>query len=131
GVPPLTGVTIGGVTYDYVFTSGNYSTPSLSGKAIVIGNALINVTGNMSCDIFRLQTNSTVILYCGGSVAFKDSDNQSQRAANFQIMGLKTCKVVDLDNEFMGSVYAPYAAVTLNGSKQIYGSIAADTVILK
>jgi hypothetical protein len=68
---------------------------------------------------------------CAGNVAFKDTDNQNQRAANLQIMGLKTCKLVDLDNEFMGSVYAPYASVTLNGNKQIYGSIAADTVTLK
>jgi hypothetical protein len=131
GLPPLTGVSIGGVTYDYVFTSGTYSTPTISGKAIVIGNAMINVTGSMNCDLFRVQSNSTVVLYCGGNVAFKDSDNRNQRASNFQIMGLKTCKVVDLDNEFMGSVYAPYASLTLTGSKAIFGSIAADTIILK
>jgi len=56
GLPPLTGLKIGGITYDYVFTSGTYVTPTITGSALVTGNALIYVTGNLDCKEFRLQT---------------------------------------------------------------------------
>jgi len=103
---------------------------SLSGDAIVTGTARVYVTGNVDCDMFRIQTNKSVQLYCGGSFKFKDTDNQTQRAVNFEILGLPTCKTFSLDNEFMGAVYAPEASVIINGSKQIYGSVVADSVRL-
>ncbi len=46
-------------------------------------------------------------------------------------MGLSTCRTIDLDNEFMGAVYPPEANITLAGSKQIHGSIAADRITFK
>ena len=130
GVPPLPGI-VDGVLYNSVFTSGTYVTPTITGRAIVTGDALIYVTGLVDCNKFVVRTNATVILYCGGDLKFKDSDNQTLRAINLEIMGLNTCKVVDLDNEFMGAVYAPYASVVLTGSREIYGSIAADRITLK
>jgi len=131
GLPPLKGINIGGITYDYVFTSGTYVTPTITGNALVTGNALIYVTGNLDCNEFRLQTNTTATLYCAGAIHFKDSDNQTQRAANFEVLGLSTCKTVDLDDGFMGAVYAPYAAATLNGNKEIYGSLSANSITFK
>jgi cytoskeletal protein CcmA (bactofilin family) len=127
GLPPGPGA----LGYDYIFVSGVYQWPTLTGKVLVAGNALIYVTGNIKCNVFTIATNCSVTLYCGGSVSFNDTDNQTQRAQNFQILGLKSCKLLDLDNEFMGSVYAPYASVTFVGQKQIYGSIAADQITLK
>jgi hypothetical protein len=129
GVPPLPGI-VGGKLYDAVFSDGIYQMATLTGNAIVTGNAMIYVTGAVDADMFRIQTNKTVQVYCGSSFRFKDTDNQTQRAANFQIQGLPTCKTFALDNEFMGAVYAPQAAVVLNGSKQVFGSIVADSIRL-
>lgn len=130
GVPPIPGV-VGGVAYTAVFNGGTFVASSLSGKVVVTDHSVVYVTGNISVDMFRILTNASITLYAGGSIEFKDSDNQTQRASNFEILGLKTCRNLDLDNEFMGAIYAPYASVTLAGSKQIYGSIAADRIILK
>jgi len=129
GIPPLPGI-VGGKLYNAVFSDGIYQMSTLSGDAIVTGNALIYVTGTIDCDLLRIQTNATVRLYCGGSFKFRDTDNQTQRAVNFGIFGLPSCKTFSLDNEFMGAVYAPEASVTINGSRQIYGSVVADAVRL-
>src|SRR5207237_10845411 len=77
GLPPLTGLNIGGITYDYVFGSGTYVTPTITRNALVTGNALIYVTGQIDCKEFRLQTNTPAAPYCGGSLRFTDSDNHT------------------------------------------------------
>lgn len=130
GVPALPGV-VGGVAYSAVFDGGTFVVSSLAGRAIVTDHSLIYVTGDVNCSMFRILTNASVSLYVGGDLTFNDSDNRTMRAANFEVLGLKTCRNLDLDNEFMGAVYAPYARITLNGNRQIYGSLAADRIILK
>jgi cytoskeletal protein CcmA (bactofilin family) len=129
GVPPLPGI-VDGKLYSAVFSDGYYQVSTLSGEVIVTGKAMLYVTGNLECDLMRIKTNASVQMYCGGSFKFKDTDNQTQRAANFQIFGLPGCTTFTLDNEFMGAVYAPEAAVVINGAKQIYGSVVADSIRL-
>ena len=131
GVPALRNTKIGGKTYDFVFSSGSYQESTITGGAIVTGDAVIYCTGKFDVDKFVIQTNASVILYVGGSVRFGDSNNQTKRAANFEVLGLPTCLSLDLDNDFMGAVYAPQSSTTLNGNKAIYGSICAQFITLK
>lgn len=132
GTPGLRNLKVGTVTYDYVFDGGTYEETSLSGKVLVRGDALIYVTGKVEVEIFRIDAAGSAMLYVGGSsIKFDDTDNQTKRAANFQVLGLPAVKDVDLDNEFLGAVYTPQAKATFSGNKQIYGSICANNVILK
>jgi hypothetical protein len=127
-VPANPKPTIGGVVYDYVLPSGNYSLSSISGKNIYIAtNAQVklHITGDVNLSGQEQLTispqNSSLSIYMAGST-FKVAgnaaiNNLSQNAANFAYYGLPSNTSVQMlgNASFTGSIYAPQANLILGG----------------
>ncbi|HMP82187.1 MAG TPA: hypothetical protein PKA41_05705 [Verrucomicrobiota bacterium] len=127
-----TGGSYNGVSATYILGTGNYklSSMSLSGnaKVFVTGNAKLWVTGN-----FSMAGNSEIVIVNGAtldltlgsdstgnnsaSIAGNGLLNYNQYASSVYIKGMKSLKSLSLkgNGELKGVVYAPYAALTLNG----------------
>jgi hypothetical protein len=118
---------VGGTNYDYVLSGGNYRNSSSfsmdsTKKMIVTGNSSWYVGGN-----FSLSGNATIIiapgaslkLYVNGSTSIGGNGiaNQSGNAMNFMYYGTTNNTSISLSGNasFIGTIYAPSAALTLNG----------------
>lgn len=126
GLSPING-NIGGTNYNYVLFSGNYlmSSLSLSGqnKMLVVGNATLYVTGNVSLSgnaYIYIAPSASLVMYVGGSSASlggKGVINNNAFATNFTYYGLpsNTSLAFSGNAAFTGVVYAPEAEFTLGG----------------
>jgi len=123
-IPPVAG-TVLGTNYTWVLGNGNYLS---SGDAnfhagdtvLVTGNARVYVTGD-----FYMAGNATLIiapgaslqLYVGGANGTIGTLNNAGNCANFTYFGLPNNTSVTLagNDVFLGSIYAPNAALTVSG----------------
>jgi len=140
---PLAGRNIGGTNYTYVAASGDYSAININmgnGETfLVTGRARILVTGNVTLtgdSAIILTTNATVEWYqAGGTVNMggKGVVNGRGFAKDFQLIGLRTCNSISYSGsfQFIGTVYAPSATVTLDGSADAYGAVVGNSIELK
>jgi hypothetical protein len=138
-----TGATIGGTNYMYVAGNGDYSVGNINmgggNMFLVRGRARILVTGNVSLTseaAIILTTNATVEWYqAGGTVNMggKGVVNPRGFAKDFQLIGLRTCTSISYSGsfQFIGTVYAPTATVTLEGSADAYGALVGNSIELK
>lgn len=132
--PPFTGGAFtptsgnfGGTNYTYLITTGNWqlSNLNLSGqnKALVIGHAVLYVTGNVSVSgqsYIQIATNSSLQLYVGGptaSIGGQGVINTPGNATNFFYYGLPSNTSLSFSGNaaFTGAIYAPQADFTLGG----------------
>ena len=122
--PP--GGTINGVTYTYCFTnSGDYIIPSMSGSVYVGTNAQVRlliqsggtdsvlVAGNgadVGSKLTMYIASPSFTIGSGGSI-------DGGRAANLAYYGLPSNTSINFNGNanFTGTIYAPDAAITLNG----------------
>jgi hypothetical protein len=116
-----------GTNYALLITSGNWqlSSLALSGvdKVLVVGNAVLYVTGNVSITgqaYVQIATNSSLQMYVGGSdtaIGGNGFVNTPGNATNFSYFGLPTNKKLTMSGNasFTGAIYAPSAAFSLGG----------------
>jgi hypothetical protein len=114
-------------SYDYVLTSGNYQLSSLSmsgqAKLAVTGNAVLYVTGSFSMSgnaYIKIKPGACLKLYVSGASASIGGNgvvNETGYATNFFYYGLPSNTSVSFsgNGEFIGILYAPNAAFTMNG----------------
>ena len=138
-----TGATIGGTNYVYVAGNGDYSVGNIhmggSDTFLIRGRARILVTGNVALTTdagIILTTNATVEWYqAGGTVNMGGRGVVNPRgfAKDFQLIGLRTCTSISYSGsfQFIGTVYAPSATVTLEGSADAYGALVGNSIELK
>ncbi|HEX7860852.1 MAG TPA: collagen-binding domain-containing protein [Verrucomicrobiae bacterium] len=116
---------IGGVSYKWVLTGGNYNLPTLSlsagDKMLVTGTAILVVNLDMSVSgtiILNPGANLQIYLKSGSiSLSGNGLRNDTGRAYNFGLWCLPAVSQVNIsgDGHIVGTVYAPSAVVSLSG----------------
>ena len=123
-VPP-DGDEIDGVNYTWILGYGNYLlnkgiTFKTGDKILVVGRARVYVTGD-----FIMQGSASIImtpgasleLYVGGANTSIGAVNNPGNCATFSYFGLPGNTSISLagNNSFLGSIYAPNAALSMSG----------------
>jgi len=124
--PPPAPLVVGGVSYNYVLSSGNWAIVSgtFGGKVLVTGNASLYVGPLASIkfsgsDVITIQTNASLNLY--GDTANVDISGQGVQNPGFanQFYYWGTARNTTLsyggNSAFTGVFYAPYADFSLGG----------------
>jgi hypothetical protein len=126
GWTPTSG-TYNGQSYTYLLGTGDYATTSISlsghDSILVTGNARLYLSGTLSMGgqaSIEIATNATLAVYVNGSSASIDGNgiiNDPGNSANFQLYGTSNLTSLSLSGNgtFIGTLYAPEAALTLNG----------------
>ncbi len=124
-------------SYDYVTDSGNYQVSSLSmsghGEMLVRGDTTLYITGNFSMagqSQITILPGASLKIYVGGSASLAGNGvmNLNQDASKYSLYGLPSCTSIDLSGNaaFTGTIYAPNADLSLNGSgNTIYDCVGA------
>jgi len=110
--------------------SGSGSTP-----IIVTGNAVLWVTGDFSLSgggYVQILPGASLTLYVGGSASLSGGGviNGTGLAANFTLIGLSSNTGVSFSGnaDFVGTINAPQAAISLSGNAVVYGAVIGKTV---
>jgi hypothetical protein len=123
---PTAGI-VGGVTYDYVLTAGNWQLSKLAlssgGKMLVTGNATLLVDKDVKLSgnaYIQINPGANLQMYvAAGSVGISGNSimNLTGNAANFGLWGLPTLQNVSFsgDGLFTGTIYAPQAKLAMSG----------------
>jgi hypothetical protein len=151
--PPFTsgaftpgGGLIGTTNYTYLLVSGNYQldhlTMASANKLYVTGDAILYVTGDVDITgnaSIEIANGATLQLYVGGASANLGGNgviNGSGNATNFFYKGLpaNTSLSISGNGTFTGMIYAPNAALNLNGggnnTTDFVGAIVTNTADL-
>ena len=141
GLTPIPGM-VGGTNYGYVVDGTlqqNFNLPSATVDSthpmIVIGNATLYVDGSLVVSgggFIYLDLGASLKLYSGGSMDIGGTGiiNATPRAKDFSIYGLNTCTSINYSGSspFIGTVYAPYTALTFGGAGGGFGSFTASSI---
>ncbi|HYE30717.1 MAG TPA: hypothetical protein VEH27_04770 [Methylomirabilota bacterium] len=132
-----TGATVAGISYDFILGTGNYEangTMNLNNKKMLItGNAVLYVKGDFSVSGnnggIYIAPGAKLAMYVNGSstsIAGNGVVNATGNALNFQYYGLPSNTSLSMGGNatFIGSIYAPQAAMVMNGG----GSTVTDFV---
>ena len=97
----------------------------------ITGDVLLGNTAGI-----KIVNGGSLTLYVGGNIVGNNSagfNNATADSRNLSIYCLDTCtKILFMNSgDFYGTIYAPNAAVGINNSANIYGSIVSDSFILK
>lgn len=128
-----------GTNYTYLLTNGNYVLGQLTIGAgqnmVVTGNVTLFITNNFTISgsgYGYVGTNSSLTLYLGGRSTFSGGgiENATGSASNVAVYGLSNCTILTYSGSqaFIGTVYAPEAALTYSGSAAAYGGLTANTI---
>jgi hypothetical protein len=143
GQPPLPGL-VNGTNYLYALGSGDYyntGSMTISSDAlpmIVTGHARLYVAGNFTISgsgFAWLAPGATLELYGGGgriTISGGGIANSSGVAADLSIYGMPSVTRVDYTGSaaFIGTIYAPSAALTLSGSADASGAAVANSITM-
>jgi hypothetical protein len=137
--------TVGGVTYTYVLTGGNYFITNLDsaayGKSIYIAsNSTLYVTGNVDLDKIIFATNSAGVtnsdlsmprldLYVAAPAVTFAPSLILGTPPQFRVFGLPSCATMTLSSgtPFIGIIYAPQVNLRATGHSCVCGAIVAAT----
>jgi len=138
GLTPMPGLGLDGLPVAFVLGSGNYQLGSvnLSSKTMFVsGNATLYVNGNFSTSGnggVIIAPGATLKLYIAGTASISGNGivNKSGRARNLSIYGLNTSTAFAYTgtSQFIGKVYAPYAAVKFSGGAEAIGAFTGASV---
>jgi Tfp pilus assembly protein PilX len=131
GTSPASNVVVGGVTYDYAISNGNYMISTLDKKCVVTGNAILYVTSNINSSVLMIQSNAAVKIYCGGTSATFNTVNNYATAVALQYFGLPANTSVSLSASWMGGVYAPNADFNITGNDEMSGALVVKSVRMR
>ena len=138
-----TGGLVDGVNYSYILGPGNYETSELelrNQQMLVTGHAVLYVRGDVEVSGLggiRIAPGGSLKLFVKGNEASLGGNgviNETGNAANFSYYGLPSNKSVTMAGNatFVGTIYAPNAALTLSGSgssdTDFVGSSVSNTV---
>jgi hypothetical protein len=138
---------LGTVNVATTITGGDYKLDAINmsgsdGKILTITGdvrlyvtGIIDLTGNAS---IKISSNSSLRVYAAGASARVTGNgvvNQALTPIKCQFYGLPTCTSFELsgNGQWVGTVYAPQAAMTMNGggsAGDMSGAIVADTIRL-
>jgi len=137
GFTPIAG-TANGTNYNYVLPlNGNYKLGSFGGKVLVTGNATLWVTDSVSFngqDSIYIAPGASLKLYVSAPTTTLNGNgiiNANGSVNTFQYFGLPTNTAFDFhaNAAFIGTVYAPQAALSLGGGgNDIYDFVGAAVV---
>jgi len=119
-------------------TSGTYQITGTFGSSaniLVTGNVTLYVTGDFSLSgsgTITINPGGSLKIITGGNVSISGGGvyNGTGSAANFGIVGLTSCTTVAYSGtaQFIGTVNAPQADLSLKGSTDVYGAVIANSV---
>jgi hypothetical protein len=151
GSPIVNGtISYGGTNYAYTlsaasnYVSGNFTISSGGAAMIVTNNATLYVTDDFTISgsgFIYLAPGASLALYVGTTNASGNDKitisgggvgNGTREAANFSIIGLPSVKTVTYSGsaKFIGTLYAPSAALTMSGGSEASGALVANTISL-
>jgi hypothetical protein len=115
--------------YDYVLDSGNYKIDSMSGDVLILGDAVLYVTSNLSPNSIQINPTAKLRLYNASpsfDIAGNTFINASGDASRLWYYGLPSNTGIRMHGNagFIGVIYAPEAALTLGGG----GNDTTDTI---
>ena len=137
--------TVNGTNYTYVVTNGFYKSSSFSLSSsmsmCINGNVALYFPNGFSLTgqaFIYIAPGASLTLYLGGqsSIAGQGTVNGTGIATNCSYVGLPACSSIQYSGGslFIGTIYAPQAAVTLTGGGSqpvnFAGALVADTVKL-
>lgn len=138
GVMPTSG-NVGGTNYTYVLSSGDYQVPYVtlgSGQTVYItGKVRILVDGDT-----KLSSSGQIVVAPGASIEYYSRGNMyvsgngiingSGVPKDFMLIGLNTCTRIDYSGnaKFVGTIYAPYADLTIAGNGDTSGAFVGKSV---
>ncbi len=122
-----TNTTTQSTSYAYVTDTGNYQVNSfsMSGQSeyLVRGDTVLYIVGSFSMAgqaQITILPGASLKIYVGGSASLAGNGvmNLNQDATKYSLYGLPTCTSISLSGNaaFTGTIYAPSAALALNGS---------------
>jgi len=143
GLTPIGGL-IGATNYSYVVDGAvqqNYNLPSATIDSthpmIVMGNTTLYIDGNLSVSgggFIYLDVGASLKLYVGGSADIGGIGiiTGTARAKDLSIYGLNTCSSISYSgtSPLIGTVYAPSAAFTFNGTSGGFGAFSASSITI-
>lgn len=142
---PLTSGTVHGTNYTYVVTNGDFQAASLklsgSQSLCINGNVVLYVPGSFSVSgqaFIFIAPGASLTVYLGGQSTLSGGGaiNGTQLAANCAFIGLPSCTKIQNSGkaEFIGTFYAPEAAVTFSGggnqTVNFAGAVVGNSVTL-
>lgn len=86
--------------------------------------------------ILLIENNATLILYLAGEFDARQSsiiNNSNNQPSNLVIRGTSQCQKIILhnDGDFKGVIDAPYAFLDIQNSGDFYGSVFADSAVIR
>jgi Putative Ice-binding-like adhesive domain len=144
GMSPLLnplGTIIGGVTYKYVLTDGDWQVDAInmssSEKILISGKARLYVKGNINMSgqsLIQIASGASLEMYLAGTAAIGGGGvmNIPGQAKNFSLYGLPTSTAISYagNSAFIGTIYAPQATVSLVGTSDAMGAFVAKDMSL-
>jgi hypothetical protein len=133
--PPAPGL-VDGVNYNYVLGNGNYQVPTLSGKVLVTGEAVLYVPGDVtfkSGDVLQIAPGATLHLYVAGAdTKISTVINKNTTPETFRYFGLPSNQNVTISGNasLTSAVYAPDAMIKVDGGVDFYGSVIGKDAVL-
>jgi hypothetical protein len=138
------GGAIDGVTYDYIFETGDWEVNALTfgGRVLIRGEARILVRSDMRFtgqDFIQIEEGASLQLYMAGRTATLGGQgvhNDTGAARNFIYYGLPTNEQLTFSGnaEFIGAIYAPHTRFSIGGGgNDIYdfaGACVTDTITM-
>ena len=132
---------INGSNITYV-SSGTYSAASFTSSdktkpMIVTGDAVIYLTGNVTVSgsgYIEIRPGASLKLYVGGTnptISGGGVINQTLQPANFSYFGMNTSTKLTVSGggQFIGTINAPQAALTISGSGDIFGAAIVNSYV--
>jgi hypothetical protein len=136
------GGTYKGTNVTYMLVSGNYNMSSLSlsgqNEMAVTGNCVLYVNGGLSTagqgEIYIAQ-GASLTVYVNGTISMTGNGivNASEYANECTIFGMPGCTTVKLagNGDFIGTVYAPDADITVTGNGNVIGALTGNSITFK
>lgn len=137
GTTPTSG-RVGPDTFDCILGNGNYSVRDFKGKVLVTGDAVLLVSERCQftgTDFIRIMPGASLKLYVAcatANIGGQGVVNMSDRSTSFSYMGLPSNTAVSIkgNGELSGFIYAPSAAITLQGGGNVYGAIMGASLTI-
>jgi len=129
------------ITYRMVLTSGDYVIDSInmssSDKILIQGKVRLQVRGNISMtgsSQIVIDAGGTLELYVAGTADIGGGGvmNTPGYAKNFSLIGLPTSTAISYHGnaQFVGTIYAPQAAISLGGTTDAMGAFVGASMSL-
>jgi hypothetical protein len=131
-----------GITNDFIMNNGNFafaSGLSLKGSLLVQGTCNLYIGGNFTINAggsIYIAPGAKLNLYMNGSTTSMGGGgilNASGYAANFSYYGTTNNTTISYSgqSDFIGTINAPEANVTLSGGASFYGAAIVNTYVSK